>query len=108
MPPARREPAECVRALVRRKIEIDPDTSYTEIGVRSFLKGIFHRRTLKGVEFDWQDIYQVECGDLVFSNLMAWERAIGLATSKDAGCVGNHRMLMCVPDPSKAVPGFLH
>lgn len=97
-----------VAPLVRRKIEIDPDTSYTEIGVRSFLKGIFHRRTIKGSDFDWQDLFLVQSGDLVFSNLMAWERAIGLAAERDGGCVGNHRMLTCAPDPLRIVPGFLH
>ena len=97
-----------VAPLVRRSVEIDPDASYTEIGVRSFLKGIFHRRTLKGSEFDWQDLFRVRAGDLVVSNLMAWERAIGLASDQDAGCVGNHRMLTCQPDHSRVVPGFLH
>lgn len=97
-----------VAPLVRRPIEIDPDASYTEIGVRSFLKGIFHRRTLKGCEFDWQNLFRVHAGDLVVSNLMAWERAIGLASDQDTGCVGNHRMLTCETDRSRVVPGYLH
>lgn len=37
-----------VAPLVRREIEIEPTKSYTEIGVRSFYKGIFHRRTMQG------------------------------------------------------------
>lgn len=97
-----------VAPLVRRSVKVDRDSSYTEIGVRSFLKGIFHRRTLKGSEFDWQDLFWVHAGDLVVSNLMAWERAIGLASDQDAGCVGNHRMLTCEPDRSRVVPAFLH
>jgi type I restriction enzyme S subunit len=97
-----------VAPLVRRSVEIDPDASYTEIGVRSFLKGIFHRRTLKGCEFEWQNLFRVHAGDLVVSNLMAWERAIGLASDQDAGCVGNHRMLTCETDRSRVVPGYLH
>ena len=97
-----------VAPLVRRTVEIDPDASYTEIGVRSFLKGIFHRRTLKGCEFDWQNLFRVHAGDLVVSNLMAWERAIGLASDQDTGCVGNHRMLTCETDRSRVEPGYLH
>ena len=44
-----------VAPLVRRSVEIDPDETYTEIGVRSFYKGVFHRRTVKGTEFTWRN-----------------------------------------------------
>jgi hypothetical protein len=65
--------------------------------VKSFYRGIFHRRTLNGSEFTWQKLFRIHEGDLVFSNLMAWEQAIGLAAPKDQGTVGNHRMLTCEP-----------
>ena len=96
-----------VAPLVRREVAIDPQASYTELGVRSFYKGTFHRRTVAGSEFTWQKMFRVEEGDLIFSNIMAWEQAIALATPEDHGCVGNHRMLTCVADSEKAVPGFL-
>lgn len=44
-------------ALIRRPVEIEPDTDYTEIGVRSFYNGIFHRRTMPGSEFSWCRIF---------------------------------------------------
>ena len=96
-----------VAPLVRREVAIDPQASYTELGVRSFYKGTFHRRTVAGSEFTWQKMFRVEEGDLIFSNIMAWEQAIALAKPEDHGCVGNHRMLTCVADRAKAVPGFL-
>ncbi len=60
-------------------MEIDPDETYTELGVRSFYKGTFHRRTVNGAEFTWQKLFRIHQGDLVFSNLMAWEQAIAVA-----------------------------
>ena len=84
-----------VAPLVRREVSIDPEKSYTELGVRSFYKGTFHRRTVPGSDFSWQDLYQVKTGELVFSNIMAWEKAIAVAATEDDGCVGNHRMLTC-------------
>ena len=96
-----------VAPLVRREVSIDPEKSYTELGVRSFYKGTFHRRTVPGSDFSWQDLYQVKAGDLVFSNIMAWEKAIAVAATEDDGCVGNHRMLTCEARPDTAVPGFL-
>jgi type I restriction enzyme S subunit len=96
-----------VAPLVRREIEIEPDQAYTEIGVRSFYNGIFHRRTLPGSEFSWQKLFTIKEGDLVFSNLMAWEKAIAVAAPQDNGTVGNHRMLTCAVDPAVAIPSFL-
>jgi hypothetical protein len=96
-----------VAPLVRREVIIDPTKNYTELGVRSFYKGTFQRRTVPGSDFTWQDLYRVQTGDLVFSNIMAWEQAIAIAKSEDNGCVGNHRMLTCEAKGDIAVPGFL-
>jgi type I restriction enzyme, S subunit len=96
-----------VAPLVRRSVIIDPQESYTEIGVRSFFKGAFHRRTVGGAEFTWQKLFRINEGDLIFSNLMAWEKGIALAGVADDGCVGNHRMLTCEADRSRVEPGFL-
>ena len=96
-----------VAPLVRREVEIEATREYTEIGVRSFYNGIFHRRTMPGSEFSWQSLFWVKEGDLVFSNLMAWEKAIAVAEAHDEGTVGNHRMLTCEVNPKLATPGFL-
>ncbi len=96
-----------VAPLVRREVVIDPEASYTELGVRSFYKGVFHRRTVSGSDFSWQDLYRIQIDDLIFSNIMAWEQAIAIAQAQDDGCVGNHRMLACEVDRELAVPGFL-
>lgn len=96
-----------VAPLVRREIIIDPKASYTELGVRSFYRGTFHRRTILGAEFTWQKMFRVEAGDLIFSNIMAWEQAIALAGQDDHGCVGNHRMMTCVADAEVMLPEFL-
>lgn len=96
-----------IAPLVRRTVEIDSAATYTEIGVRSFFRGLFHRRSITGAEFTWQKLFRIAKDDLVFSNLMAWEQAIALAGARDDGCVGNHRMLTCQVDRSKALPMFV-
>lgn len=104
---APRRPMAEVAPLVRREVSIDPKRVYTELGVRSFFKGTFHRRVVPGSDFSWQDLYLVHADDLVFSNIMAWEQAIAVARAADDGCVGNHRMLTCEARPGVAVPHFL-
>jgi hypothetical protein len=96
-----------VAPLARRVMTVDPDATYIELGVRSFNKGTFHRRTLKGAEFTWQELYLVYKNDLVFSNIMAWEGAVALAAACDDGCIGNHRMLTCACDETRINPAFL-
>jgi type I restriction enzyme S subunit len=96
-----------VAPLVRRAVSIDPEATYTEIGVRSFFRGTFHRRTLSGADFTWQKLFRIKEGDLIFSNLMAWEQGIALASAEDDGCVGNHRMLTCEADRTRVVPAVL-
>ncbi|MFT3790485.1 MAG: restriction endonuclease subunit S [Rudaea sp.] len=96
-----------VAPLVRREVAIDAQASYTELGVRSFFKGTFQRRTVTGSEFTWQKLFRVEADDLIFSNIMAWEQGIALAKLEDHGCVGNHRMLTCAANLDLAVPAFL-
>ena len=96
-----------VAPLVRRPVEIEPDQPYTEIGIKSFYNGIFHRRTMDGAEYSWQKLFWIKEGDLIFSNLMAWEKAIAVASAEDAGCVGNHRMLTCEVNRTLATPTFL-
>ncbi len=93
--------------LIRREVVPQVDQHYTELGVRSFFRGTFHRRTVQGSEFTWQDLYRVAKDDLVFSNIMAWEKAIAVASAKDDGCVGNHRMLTCEVNPRLSRSGFL-
>ena len=101
-------PMSDVAPIVRREVTINLESNYTELGVRSFFKGAFIRRTVAGNEFTWQKLYQVNANDLIFSNIMAWEKGIALAGSEHDQCVGNHRMLTCEAKPEKTLAAFLH
>ena len=83
--------------LERRAVTIDPLTEYSLIGVYSFGKGIFHREPRPGGELGDYRFFAVEPGDLVLSNIQAWEAAIALARPDDAGTIGTHRFLTYVP-----------
>jgi type I restriction enzyme, S subunit len=101
-------PMRKVAPIVRREVEIKPESTYSELGVRSFFKGAFIRRTVSGTEFTWQKLYQVKANDIIFSNIMAWEKGIALATSDHDNCVGNHRMLTCEANPDFSLSAYLH
>lgn len=96
-----------IAPLVRRPVVVDLDAFYPELGVRSFGKGTFHKPALPGIEVGTKKLFTVEAGDLVFNIVFAWEGAVAVAASSDAGRVGSHRFLTCVPDPGRATSEFL-
>lgn len=91
-----------VAPLVRREQTIDLDGIYPELGIRSFGKGTFHKPPLSGSEVGTKRLYRIEPGDLLFSNVFAWEGAIAIAQPTDAGRFGSHRFITC-----NAVPGLV-
>lgn len=104
---APRRPMIEVAPLIRRPVEIQPDGAYPELGVRSFGRGTFHKPVLRGGDLSWQKLFGIEKGDLVFSNIKAWEGAFAVAGDDDHGRVGSHRYLTCVPNPETATADFL-
>lgn len=96
-----------VAPLVRREQSIDLDGSYPELGIRSFGKGTFHKPPLTGSEVGTKRLYRIEPGDLLFSNVFAWEGAIAIAQPTDGGRFGSHRFITCRAAPALTTPEFL-
>jgi type I restriction enzyme, S subunit len=96
-----------VAPLVRRPVEVDQTTLYPELGIRSFGNGTFHKPELSGLELGGKRIFKIEPGDLVFSNVFAWEGAIAVAKPEDAGRFGSHRFITCVAKPGEVTARFL-
>jgi len=96
-----------VAPLVRREVAIDVESSYPELGVRSFGRGTFHKPMLAGTDVGTKRLFRVEPGDLVFNIVFAWEGAVAIARSEDAGRVGSHRFLTCVVAEGKALAEYL-
>lgn len=96
-----------VAPLVRRQAVIAPEASYPELGIRSFGKGTFHKPAVPGMELGNKRLFRIETGDLLFSNVFAWEGAIAIAGPADAGRFGSHRFMTCVVDEGSVLPNFL-
>ena len=96
-----------VAPLIRRSVAVAPESLYPELGIRSFGNGTFHKPALTGLEIGGKRIFRIEPGDLLFSNVFAWEGAIAVATEEDSGRFGSHRFITCVPKPTLASAEFL-
>ncbi len=100
-------PMSDVAPIVRRDVIVDHQSSYAELGIRSFGKGTFHKPTLSGLELGDKRVYRIEPGDLLFSNVFAWEGAIAVAQPEDSGRVGSHRFISCVPHDGLTTAEYL-
>jgi hypothetical protein len=79
--------------LVRRPVEIEPDEKYREIGIRSFGRGIFHKPPILGESLGRKRVFEIRPGELVFSNVFAWEGAVAISTRNEKGMIGSHRYM---------------
>ena len=104
---AARKPVSEVAPLQRRPASVDPEVTYPQISVRSFGKGVFHQPAMRGSEITWQKPFRVRAGDILISNIKAWEGAVAVVPSSDDGRFGSHRYLTCVPVEGVATAGFV-
>ena len=90
-------PATQLLRLQRRSVEIEPDTTYQEIGVRSFGRGLFLKDPVSGVGIGSKRVFEIHEGDFVVSNVFAWEGAVGIAGAEHHGRIGSHRFMTWIP-----------
>ena len=96
-----------IAPLLRRPANIDPFQEYPQVSVRSFGRGTFHNPPLKGSEITWEKPHLVKAGDILISNIKAWEGAIAVARQVDDGRYGSHRYLTYVPVQGVATAQFV-
>jgi type I restriction enzyme, S subunit len=94
--------------LARRKVSLTADSTYEEIGLRSFGKGIFHKSPVLGADLGDKKVFRIEPGDLVISNVFAWEGAVAVAGSGEANKIGSHRFMTWVADASIVDAAYLY
>lgn len=100
-------PMKEVAPINRRQVEVNPEETYFEIGVRSFGRGLFENPSFVGAVLTWQKPFWMKEGDLLFSNIKAWEGAVGLIPKEYDGWVGSHRYITCVPNVKLINPEFI-
>ena len=84
-------------ARVERPVNVVQDKHYTQIGIRSHGKGVFHKEAVTGVELGNKAVYWVEPDCFVLNIVFAWEQAVGKTTSSEAGMIASHRFPMYRP-----------
>lgn len=96
-----------VLELHRRAVEVEPSAEYREVGVRSFGRGIFHKEPIAGTDLGSKRVFRIEPGDLVISNVFAWEGAIAVASEAEEGMIGSHRFMTFRPKDDRTDTAWL-
>lgn len=97
-----------IAPIVRRPVDVQFDETYHELGIRSFGNGTFHKAPVTGADLGSKRVFQIEPGDLLFSNVFAWEGAIAVAQPEDEGRIGSHRFISCLAQDGIVSAKFLH
>jgi len=90
-----------VLSLKRRPVDVELEREYAEIGIRAFGRGIFHKEPISGTALGSKRVFWIEPGDLVISNVFAWEGAVAVASNAESGMIGSHRFMTFVPVDEK-------
>lgn len=93
--------------LVKRPVYQKEDESYTPIGLYNRGRGLFHKDPREMDEMGDSDFFWIEQGDLIISGQFAWEGAVALAGSEDAGCVVSHRYPVLRGIPGTSLTEYL-
>ncbi len=92
---------------VSNAVEVDPNTIYREIGIRSHGKGVFHKKPIVGKELGNKRVFWVEHNAFVLNIVFGWEQAVALTTVQEEGFIASHRFPMFTPRNNRVDLRFL-
>jgi type I restriction enzyme S subunit len=93
--------------LERRKVKVEPEELYQEIGIYCFGRGIFHKNPRTGFEVGDKDLFLMKEGDFILQVTFAWEGAIAIVSAAEDGMFGSTRYPTFRVDESRCDPKFL-
>ncbi|MFN6531235.1 restriction endonuclease subunit S [Nostoc sp. ChiSLP03a] len=88
-------------------IDVQSDTEYKQIGIRSHGKGIFHKDPVTGKALGNKRVYWVHPKSFVVNIVFAWEQAVALTSSEEEDFIASHRFLMFLPKKSRVNLEFI-
>ena len=78
-------------------VDVEPNTLYTQIGIRSHGMGLFYKEPISGKELGNKAFFWIIPNCFILNIVFAWEQAIGKTTEKERGMIGSHRFPMYHP-----------
>lgn len=79
---------------IRKKVEVEKEVMYQQIGIRSHAKGIFHKELVSGEALGNKSVFWIEEDAFIVNIVFAWEQAVAKTTSAEKGMIASHRFPM--------------
>ncbi|WP_283694996.1 restriction endonuclease subunit S [Clostridium perfringens] len=86
---------------VKNPVDVDKNTFYKQIGIRSHGKGIFYKEEVLGKELGNKRVFWIEPDVFIVNIVFAWERAIARTTVNEIGMIASHRFPMYKPKKNR-------
>ena len=78
-----------VLTRVSNAVDVEPETMYTQIGIRSHGNGLFYKEPVSGEELGNKSVFWIEPGCFILNIVFAWEQAIGKTTEQEVGMIAS-------------------
>ena len=92
---------------IDRREDVDPQSTYSLLGMRSQIGGPFLRETKSGSEISATRLSRVKKGDFIYSRLFAWQGAFGVIPSDLDGCYVSNEFPLYSVDVERLDARFL-
>ncbi|MBU1667469.1 restriction endonuclease subunit S [bacterium] len=79
---------------IRKKVNVQKDEKYQQIGIRSHAKGLFHKELVTGETLGNKSVFWIEEDCFIVNIVFAWEQAVAKTTHKERGMIASHRFPM--------------
>ena len=90
-------PTNKVLKTIKKAVNVEPNTEYREIGIKSHGKGIFHKKLVQGNKLGNKRVFWVEEKCFIVNIVFAWEQAIAMTSENERGLIASHRFPMYKP-----------
>ena len=75
-------------------VSVEPEKLYSQIGIRSHGKGIFHKDPVTGADLGNKRVFWVKENTLTLNIVFAWEQAVAKTSEAEKGLIASHRFPM--------------
>ena len=79
---------------IRKKVDVEKERMYQQIGIRSHAKGIFHKELVSGEALGNKSVFWVDEDCFIVNIVFAWEQAVAKTTEVEKGMIASHRFPM--------------
>lgn len=88
-------------------VQVESETLYRQIGIRSHGKGLFYKDLVTGKELGNKRVFWVQPNTFILNIVFAWEQAVAKTTILEDGMIASHRFPMYKTRDKAAILDFI-